>query len=272
MRDSLKWVARLSIIISILLSVFLLIPILVILPASLNGGEFIAFPPESLSLRWYETIFTNPSWTSAFIDSLRFSVTAAIIATIIGTLAALGVRRLDRSAGMVQTLMLVPLILPLVTYALGLSLTVNIFGLDPNTPWPTILGQATLAVPLAFISISAGLSTVDPAGVRAAQSMGASWVRVVREIEIPQVLPSVFGGAVLAFAYCFDEIVVALFLSSEGVRTLPVQIYQTVTQSVSPAVAAASTVVVLVALLVAAAAAVGQRMLSRRMNKRRSAL
>lgn len=267
LRASLGWIGKVTIVLGCLLSAFLVVPIIAILPASLTSGEFIQFPPDGLSMRWYKRIATDPQWTSAFSQSLRYSLAAAAIAVVIGTLAAVGLRRLNRSVGWAQALFMIPLILPLVTYAVGLSTTVNALRVDPNSPWPTIVGQGTLAVPLVFISVSAGLATIDSAGVRAAQSMGASWVRVVREVELPQVWPSILAGGALAFAFCFDEIVVALFLSSEAVSTLPVQIYQTVRQSVSPDVAAASTVVVGLAVLVAALGALGQWARARRLNR-----
>jgi putative spermidine/putrescine transport system permease protein len=231
-------------------AVFLLLPIAVIVPTAFSDGNFLGFPPDGLSLRWFEEVTSDPVWTSAFWTSAKLAAGAAAIATVVGTLAALAVRRLGPRGRLLRACFIAPLVLPYIVYALGLY---NVFdGLRMlGQSWTIAVGQAALAFPIVFVAVSAGLAAVDPALARAAASLGARWPRIVLRIELPLALPSVVAAALFAFAFSFDEVVVALFLADPASTTLPVQMFTSVQESVTPAVAAASTVVMALALAIA---------------------
>jgi ABC-type spermidine/putrescine transport system permease subunit II len=215
---------------------------LIIIPESFTKGSVLLFPPDLLSTEWYGEVLTAPEWTAATSSSFKLTLMGAAMATVTGTAAALALhRRPGRSLGL-TTWFLVPLVVPWIVYALGLYLFLDEVGLLGQA-WAVAAGQAVLAFPLVFITVSAGLAAVNPALPVAARSLGSRWTEVVRRIELPLVRASVMGGALFALAYCFDEIVVALFVTTPEIQTLPVQIFQTARDSASPAIAAVSTMV-----------------------------
>lgn len=232
---------------AIALAFFLLLPIAVIIPASLTAGAFLSVTPEGLSTRWYDEVFTNPIWRDAFFLSAQIAVAAALIATVLGTAAALALSRVTRGARWLRSFLIMPLVLPYVVYALGLFNLTDSLRLTPGSAM-IIVGQTCLAFPIVFVAVSAGIGRLDPALTRAASSLGARWPMVVWRIEIPLLRWNIIAAAIFAFAFCFDELVIALFLASPGSSTLPVQIFTSARDSVSPAIAAAGTVVMFVAM------------------------
>jgi putative spermidine/putrescine transport system permease protein len=247
---------------AVLLALFLLIPILIIFPVSLTKDLFLTWPPDLASLRWFETIFENPVWTDAIAKSVRVAVPVALISTLLGTLAALGLAYSRRWRRPLQTLFVAPLVLPIITYALGLYDVSQRFDMT-GSAWPVIIGQAMLAAPIVFIVVSAGLAGRNPLLPRAAASLGAPGHAVLWRIELPLLRVSIAAGALIALAYSFDEIVVAYFLSPPGTGTLPVQILQTTRETADPSIAAASILVIAVAATIAALVAVARLVLAR---------
>lgn len=243
---------RVGVLAGVAVALFLLLPIAVILPTSITTSEFIDLPRHGASLRWFREITSDPAWTSAFWISVRLAFFAALMATVLGTAAALGLRRLRRGQGVLSGIMIAPLVLPIVVYALGLFNVLDALAVSLDATWPIAVGQAVLAFPLVFVAVSAGLAGGDPTLARAAESLGARWPTVVWRIELPPIRANIAMAALFAFAFCFDEVIVALFLASPSSTTLPVQIFTSARESISPAIAAASTVVMAVALLLAA--------------------
>jgi putative spermidine/putrescine transport system permease protein len=229
------------------LLLFLLAPIVVIVPASFSAGAFLEYAPHSLSLRWYREIFHDPEWRDAFVLSVKITLAAAALATVLGTAAALAVARLARGRRWVRAGLLVPLVLPYVIYALGVFDFIYKVNVDAGSLL-IVPGQACLAFPIVFVAVSAGIGGIDPALVRAASSLGARWPMVVWRIQVPLLRRHIAAAAIFALAFCFDEVVVALFLATPGSSTLPVQIYNSAQQTASPAIAAAGVMVMLAAL------------------------
>lgn len=238
--------------IGVLVACFLLLPIVIILPTAFTKGDFIELPSDGLSLRWFREIVTDPAWTSALLLSFRIAFVAALVATTLGTIAALGVRRLKLGRGAFSAVMISPLVLPYVVYALGLFDLVDRLAIAVESTWPIVVGQAVLAFPIVFVAVSAGLAGVDPTLPRAAESLGARWHAVVWRVELPAIRTSIAAAGVFSFAFCFDQVEVALFLASPTSTTLPVQIFSSAREEISPAIGAASTIVMAVAFLLAA--------------------
>lgn len=239
-------------------ALFLLLPLLVIVPMAFNGGHFMTFPPSGFSTQWFSTLFGEEAWTDALRLSVELSLLATALATVGGTAAALALRRLGRAAGPLRTAFLIPLIVPQIVLALGLFNLFDMLGVADRV-WIVAVGQAALAFPLVVVAVSAGLAGVDPALSRAAASLGHGWASIVGRVELPLVRPAVLGAAILAFGFCFDEAVVAYFLTPPGQQTLPTQIWLSARDSVSPAIAAASVLVIAVAVLAMAAASGAMR-------------
>lgn len=238
----------------ILIGLFLLAPLATILPLAFTKSQYLVFPPELFSGQWFSEVLGDPAWQGAIRNSAQVAIGGALMATVAGTSAALAVRRLARGRRIVRTTLLAPIVMPQLVLALGLYLTYRSIVGGTSLGVLTI-GQATLAMPLVFVTVSAGLASVDPALSRAAQSLGYGWPSVIRRIELPLVRRSILSGAILAFAVCFDEAVLAYFLAPAGQQTIPVKIWSSANESVSPAIAAASALVICVAVTLLAAAA-----------------
>lgn len=245
-----------------LIAAFLLLPIAIIVPTSFTGGDYLGFPPDGLSTRWYSEIASDPVWTGALVTSLVWAIAAAALATVTGTLAALGARRVGRRGGWLRTVFVAPIVLPYVVYAVGLYDAFDRMRLI-GSAWPVILGQSVLAFPLVFVAVSAGLARIDPALLRAAASLGAPWWVTVLRIELRLAWASIAAAALFALAFCFDEVVLAFFLTTPENQTLPVQIFRSARDSASPAIAAASAVVMLLAVVVIGLGALLVRLSSR---------
>ena len=200
---------------------FLILPILIIVPLSFSSGTFLTFPLPGVSLRWYEEFFASAPWQLALRNSLIVASATTVIATVLGTLAALGLTR-ARLPGQTLLLGLIvsPMVVPLVIVAVGVYFAYAPFGLTGSLLGLT-LAHTALAVPFVVITVSATLQGFDPNQARAGASLGASPAVVFFRIVLPLILPGVVSGALFAFVTSFDEVVVALFLTGPGERTLP---------------------------------------------------
>ncbi|MBI2762464.1 MAG: ABC transporter permease [Chloroflexi bacterium] len=220
---------------------FLLAPTLVVVPMSFTASNSLTFPPEGFSTRWYEKMVTDPQWSTGFVNSAKVAFLTAVLATALGTLAALGTVR-GRFPGRngLQLLILSPLIVPVIIIAIGMfsvfvrwKLAGSIAGL--------VLAHTALAMPFVVVNVATSLRTVDRNLELAAQSLGAGPVRTFRRITLPLILPGVMAGGLFAFITSWDEVVVSIFLTSARFRTLPVEMWEQVRQVVDPTVAAVAT-------------------------------
>jgi len=237
----------------ILLGIFLILPLLVIVPTSWNAGQLVEIPPHGFSLQWYEQAFENSQWTEAFWVSVRVAFFGSIIATVLGTATALGMRRLVRGRGtrVAQSLFILPLAIPYVSYALGLYQLVNVLPSGLNeTLIPLILAESVIAMPLVYVVVAGALANVDPRLGRAASTMGARWPTILWRIDLPLVKIGIIAGFIFAFATIFDEATLALFLAPVTDITLAQQLYRSAAETVTPTLSAVSTMITLLAILV----------------------
>jgi putative spermidine/putrescine transport system permease protein len=241
-------------VLGILLGIFLILPLLIIVPTSWNGGQLVEFPPHGFSFQWYEAVFETSMWTEAFWVSLKVALFGSVIATVMGTGIALGMRRLVRGRGtrVAQSLFILPLAIPYVSYALGLYQLVNkLLPTSINeTLIPLILAESVIAMPLVYIVIAGALSNVDPRLGRAASTMGARWPTILWRIDLPLVKMGIIAGFIFAFATILDEATLALFLAPVTEITLAQQLYRSAAETVTPTLSAVSTMITLLAILV----------------------
>ncbi|WP_206607814.1 ABC transporter permease [Ferruginivarius sediminum] len=231
-----------------LVCIFLLAPILAIVPISFSSGSFLTYPLPGFSLQWYAEVFEPRPWMFALKNSLIVGSGATVLATTLGTLAALGLAKGNlpgRSA--VNAFLISPMIVPLVITAVGVYFFFARIGLNASYPG-LILGHTALAVPFVVITVTATLEGFDTNLIRAGQSLGAGPLRVFRRITLPLIAPGVASGAIFAFAISFDEVVVTVFLAGPAQRTLPRQMFDGIRENISPAILAVATLLVLVAL------------------------
>ena len=229
--------------------VFLVAPFFVVVPLSFSKEAFFTLPVKEYSLRWYDDFFGNVRWIASLQNSVIAAVATTVLATVLGTSAALGLARPEfpyRRA--VMSVMLSPMIVPIVIVAVGSYLFFGELGLV-NTKPGLVLAHTALALPFVVVTVAATLSTYDTNLTRAGLSLGAPPLSVFLRVTLPAIAPGVISGALFAFAVSFDEVVVALFITSAEQRTLPVQMFSGIRDQVNPTIMAAATVLLALSIL-----------------------
>jgi putative spermidine/putrescine transport system permease protein len=244
----------------LLVAIWLLAPTLVVVPMSFNERKSLAFPPSGFSWQWYQNFFTNPEWSTSFFNSLKVASLVAIVATVLGTMAAFGIDRMkNRTAGLLRALLITPMVVPGVVLAIGIYavyLDTRLVG----TTLGFVLAHTMLAIPFVLIAVTASLEVFDKRLETAAASLGASRLTTFRTITLPLIAPGLLSGLLFAFVTSFDEIIVALFITSPYLKTLPVQIFTSITRDADPTVAAVGTILfIATTLLITAGLLIGTR-------------
>jgi putative spermidine/putrescine transport system permease protein len=240
--------------------VFLLAPIVVVVVLSFSSASYLTFPPPAFGVRWYQAYLGSRDWLAATWLSIEVASAVVVLATVLGTLATLGLARLPRVARLLATgLILSPLIMPVIIVAIGIYYAFARYGLV-GTPTGLVLAHTCLAVPFVVTSVGASLAGFDRRLEQAALSLGASPWGTFRQVTLPLILPGVLVGALFAFITSFDELIVSLFLSGANAVTLPRRMWEDLRYALDPTIAAVSTLTIAltVALLLLA------RYLSRR--------
>ena len=236
---------------------FLILPILVILPLSFNASDFFTFTQEMLaldpagySLKHYQDFFTNSDWQHALANSARIAPMATLMATTFGTLAAIGLSQSYMPArSAVMAILISPMIVPLIISAAGMYFFYSRIGMQ-GTYWGVVLAHAALGTPFVIITVTATLVGFDKSLVRAAANLGADPVRTFFKVQMPLTLPGVISGALFAFITSFDEVVVVLFVGSASQKTLPWQMFTGLREQISPTILAVATVLVAISIAV----------------------
>lgn len=232
-----------------LILLWLILPVVIVVPMSFSGARFLAFPPPSWSLRWYEAYLASPAWMQATRVSLLVAVSSAIIATVMGTAAAyaltLSHSRLVRS---LQVVLMLPLVVPIVITAVGVFLVFANVGLLA-TMSGLILANVMLGLPYVLTSVLAGLRKFDPAQEMVSRSLGMNRLRTFFIVTLPQIRASVISGLLFAFISALDETVVALFISGGQYQTLTKRMFTALRDEIDPTIAAISSLLTAVSFL-----------------------
>lgn len=230
---------------------FLLLPIGVVIGASFNSGEFLTFPPQGFSVRWYVAFLNNEVFLRAIRTSLWVATVSTVVSGIIGTMAAVYyVHYARRHKETVRVAMLSPLLLPEVLTAISLLFFVYSLGIGTTTMFGLLVGHVLITLPFVFMNVAASLEGYDSDLSMAAQSLGAGrWTRF-RRITLPLIKPGVFSGCLFAFVISFDVFTISFLLKSIGTSTLPIQLFDYLKSSYTPEAAAVSTVSIVVTVLV----------------------
>ena len=235
---------------------FLIAPILVIIPLSFNAEPYFTFTEgmmaldkEAYSLRWYKDIATNPQWIFSAKNSIFVATFSTLIATVLGTLAALGLSQSHMPyRPLVMGVLISPMIVPLIISAAGMFFFYSKIGLSQTMPG-LILAHAVLGTPFVVITVTATLAGFDHSLTKAAQSLGSGTSRTFFKIQMPLILPGVVSGALFAFITSFDEVVVVFFLAGFEQRTIPRQMWAGIREQISPTILAVATILVCVSIL-----------------------
>lgn len=242
-----------------LVLLFLMLPILIIIPLSFNAEPYFTFTegmlaldPAAYSTRWYTEIFTDLKWTLAIQNSFIIGIASAIVATVLGTVAAIGLASpVMPFKRLITALLISPMIVPLIIIAAGMFFFYTRFNLV-GTYTGLIIAHAALGVPFVIITVTATLAGFDRSLYNAAVGMGASPTRAFWDITVPLIRPGVISGGLFAFVTSFDEVVVVLFLAGPEQRTIPRQMFSGLREQINPTILAVATLLILlsVALLI----------------------
>ncbi len=236
--------------------VFLITPILVVMPLSFNAQDFFTFTPEMLrfdpagySLKHYRDFLTNDDWQHALSNSIKIAPVATLISVSLGTLAAIGLSQSHvpfRRA--IMAILISPMIVPLIISAAGMYFFYSRVGLA-GTYTGVVLAHAALGIPFVIITVTATLVGFDNSLTRAAANMGANPVTTFFRVQMPLILPGVISGGLFAFITSFDEVVVVLFVGSAGQKTLPWQMFTGLREQISPTILAVATILVILSIM-----------------------
>lgn len=235
--------------------VFLITPIIVVMPLSFNAKDFFTFTPEMLrldpegySLKHYRDFFTNSDWQKALWNSMTIAPAATLLSVSFGTLAAIGLSQSHvpfRRA--IMAILISPMIVPLIISAAGMYFFYSRIGLQ-GTYFGVVLAHAALGIPFVIITVTATLVGFDQSLTRAAANMGANPVTTFFRVQMPLILPGVISGGLFAFITSFDEVVVVLFVGSAGQKTLPWQMFTGLREQISPTILAVATILVVISI------------------------
>jgi len=257
---------------------FLITPIIILIPLSFNQEPYFSFTPEMLSLdpagyslRWYWDIlkngmaapeavsgwwadmWENAQWVRSIKNSFKFGFWATLLATTLGTLAAIGLSRSEMPWRRgIMALLISPMIVPLVITASGLFFFFSDIGWA-KVPgfWgdaAIVMAHAALGTPFVIITVTATLVGFDQSLTRASANMGAGPVRTFFKVQMPLILPGVISGALFAFITSFDEVVVVLQLADVTDRTIPRQMFSGIREQISPTILAVATILVIISI------------------------
>lgn len=233
-----------------LLLLYLLAPVFIVFPMSLNPGRYMVFPPTGVSFQWFSAYFTSDAWLSASLLSIQIALISTIIATILGTLAAFTIAR-SRFPGkdLLYAFILSPWIVPPIIIAISMFFIVVRLGLVGNA---IVLASAhaVLGLPAVVVVVSATLKGFDESFEHAAMSLGANRWQTFRHVTFPLIRPGVLTGALFAFLASFDDLILALFLGGERAVTLPRRLWSGLRFEINPTIAAVSVILILLSLLI----------------------
>ena len=246
---------------------FLIAPIFIILPLSFSASpffeftrEFMRLEPEAYSLRWYKqmvgissigdtTVVTN-KWMLGTRNSFFIGICATLLATSLGTVAALGLSRPSMPfKGTLMAILISPMIVPLIITSAGMFFFYSKIGLT-HSYLGLILAHTALGTPFVVITVTATLTGFDTNLIRASQSLGADTIRTFFKVIMPLILPGVISGGLFAFITSFDEVVVVLFLAGLENTTIPIQMWTGLREQLSPTVLAVATCLIAVSVLI----------------------
>ncbi len=251
-----KWFGK---IITYFIAMVLVAPIIVAVAMSFTTSDSLRFPPKGFSMQWYEAVISEPKWQDRLPVSLKVACLSAILATSAGTLAALALARSKiPGKGLISTLFIAPLIVPIVVlgtgdffvWAKGWSIGDFSFGGGlVGTITGLVLAHTVIAIPYPFITVRTSLSNLDPTLELAAMNLGASPATTFRTVTLPFIMPGVLSGLIFAFIASWDEVVIASFLSTSRLSTVPVQIFNQLREALDPSAAAISALLLFVSVL-----------------------
>ncbi len=230
--------------------IFLMAPILLIVVMSLNAGEFLIFPIDGISLRWFAELYASKQFMNAIGYSLRIAFIAALVSGILGTLAAIYcVRHAGRLQGVLRLYLMTPLLIPEILTAIALLFFMYQIGIGTRYSIGLQIGHIVVTLPYVFMNVATSLFNFDRSVEEAARSLGASPWTTFRRVTLPLIKPGVITGCLFAFIISFDIFNISLLLKGVGTSTLPIQLFDYLRWDFDPTAAAVSSVSIVMTLV-----------------------
>ena len=243
-----------------LVLIFLVAPSFIVIPMSFSGSQYLEFPPENWSIRWYEHYFNSSVWMSATWTSIKVAVLTIFVATPIGTMAAYGmINSTTKFTRFLFVVMISPIMIPLILVAIGvfyfyvqMKMVNSILGL--------VLAHSLVAIPLVLIIVMSALNNYDMNQEKVARSLGATRLQAFFQITLPQIRFSIISSALIAFLTSFDEVIIALFISGGPNSTITRSMFLSLRDQIDPTIASISTILIVVSSgLLLASQTIGQQ-------------
>lgn len=242
---------------------YLIFPVFIIIPLSFSSSLFLEFPPKGFSLMWYKRFFYDFQWIDATKVSFIVAVFTTIFATILGTMASVGlVRGRFPGRNIIYTLFLSPMIMPLVVVAIALYflfVRLHLVG----TYAGLIIAHTILSIPFVVVNVTAVLQGFDRTLENAATNLGANKLQTFFRITLPLISPGIFAGALFAFITSFDEIIIAIFLSGTSAVTLQKKIWDSIRLEINPMVSSIASLLIVLSVIIL----IGAEIIRRRAEK-----
>ena len=249
--SSIGWKLKYSLyIITGSIAAFLALPIFFIVALSFGSSQWLVFPPPSWTLKWYERFFDNPLWIESAITSLQVATLTAIIATLVALPASFAlVRGTFRGRDYLYSFFTLPMVVPVVIIAVsvyGMFLQLGLTG----TLFAFVTSHVIIALPFAIIAIINSLRLFDKSIEDAAVICGASRLQAIIKVTFPVIKPGIFSAILFSFLVSWDEVVISVMMASPNLQTLPVKMWSTLRQDLTPVIAVASTLLILLSLII----------------------
>ncbi|MEJ2044445.1 MAG: ABC transporter permease [Reinekea sp.] len=243
-------------VIAALVLLFLMLPILIMIPLSFNAEpyftftrEMLTFEPGAYSLRWYAEILDNQKWLLAIKNSFYIGIVSATVATVLGTCAAVGLTNPKMPfQRLIMAVLLSPMIVPLIITAAGMFFFYSKLNLAGSYAG-VIIAHAALGTPFVVVTVNAALSGFDYSLVQASLGLGAKPLYTFGKIIFPLIRPGVISGGLFAFGTSFDEVIVVLFMAGPEQTTIPRQMFSGLREQINPTILAVATVLVVLSAL-----------------------
>jgi putative spermidine/putrescine transport system permease protein len=249
--------------VGIAVALFLLLPVVFIALLSFGSSQWLQFPPPGWTLKWYQALVADPRWIGSMWNSLRVGASVMVLSVALGLPAAFTlVRGRFRGRAVLHAFFISPMIVPVIILAIALYSLVLKLGLN-GTFVAFVAAHLILALPFSIICIVNALESFDVSVEKAAIVCGATKLQAIRRVTLPAIRLGILSGALFSFLASWDEVVLSIFMASPGMQTLPVRMWTTLRQDLTPVIAAVSTLLIALTIAVMLVAAFLRRRFAR---------
>jgi putative spermidine/putrescine transport system permease protein len=233
-----------------LIFIFLITPLFIVIPISFSSARYLEFPPSEFSLQWYNNFFGTDEWIRGALNSIKIATITSILSSLLGIPAAMALTRYRfKGEHALQSLLISPMITPVIIIAIAVYFFFANLHLIGGII-PLVISHTVLAIPVVLVTVSASLQGFDLNLEQAAMSLGANRLKTFFLVTFPLIKVGIISGALFAFITSFDEVVLAIFVSTYRSLTLPKHMWSTMRQEIDPTIAAASSLLVTLSILI----------------------